>query len=348
MPEWVDTRGGGRFMTNARMDALPLVALALAAGFPASGQSVVSTRSGVVYFFVGSAFLGDEPLEQKFARFPDMGEGRLLRTALGRAEVLLTPGVFLRLDESSSIRLLSIRFSDTQVQLLGGSAILEVTETVPDTAVKLIYQNWQVRVPQKGVYRVDTEPTQIRAYKGEVEVATGGKTETVAVREGEVLPLAAVLVVDPSTTYGNDDFKYWAMSRSQAISADNTIAAGIVDDPSQIDSSGLASGGYSYFPLTGSPSLDIGNPYGLSFWSPFQSTLSSMYFPSSLYRPLYLGWPSVRRPYPGRTFIPSPVGTYPPLRTAPVRIPVPSPHPVTPHPVTPPPTHMPVHAGAHH
>ena len=96
-------------MTNARMAALPLVALALAAGFPASGQSVVSTRSGVVYFFVGSAFLGDEPLEQKFGRFPDIGEGRVLRTALGRAEVLLTPGVFLRLDESSSIRLLSSR-----------------------------------------------------------------------------------------------------------------------------------------------------------------------------------------------------------------------------------------------
>jgi len=38
--------------------------------FPASGQSVVSTHSGVVYFFVGSAFLADEPLEQKFGRFP--------------------------------------------------------------------------------------------------------------------------------------------------------------------------------------------------------------------------------------------------------------------------------------
>ncbi len=297
---------------------------------------------------VGSAFLGDERLEQKFGRFPDIGEGRELRTTLGRAEVLLTPGVFLRLDENSSIRMLSSGFADTQVELLGGSAILEVTETVPDTAVNLIYKSWRVQVHQKGVYRIDTEPAQIRAYKGEVEVATDGKTETVAAREREVLPLAALLVAEPARTFGNDDFKFWAMSRSQAISADNTIAAGIVDDPSQIDSSGLASGGYSYFPLTGIPSLDIGNPYGLSFWSPFQSTLSSMYFPSYLYRPLYLGWPSVRRPYPGRTFIPSPVGTYPPLRTAPVRIPVPSPHPVTPHPVTPPPTHMPVHAGAHH
>ena len=335
-------------MINVRIVVLPLVALALAARFPASGQSVVSTHSGVVYFFVGSAFLGDEPLEQKFGRFPEIGEGRELRTTLGRAEVLLTPGVFLRLDEKSSVRMLSTRFSDTQVELLGGSAILEVTETVPDTAVKLIYKNWQMRVPQKGVYRIDTERPQIHAYKGDVEVAIDGKTETVTVREGEVLPLAAVLVVDASTTLGNDDFKSWAMIRSQAITADNTIAAGIVDDPSQIDSSGLALGGYSYFPLTGIPSLDIGNPYGLSFWSPFQSTLSSIYFPAYPYGPVYLGWPSGRRPYPGRTFIPSPVGRYPPLRTPPTRIPVPSPHPAPPRSAPPRSAPIPVHAGVHH
>lgn len=302
---------------------------------------MVSTHSGVVYFFVGSAFLGDEHLEQKFGRFPDIGEGRQLRTMLGRAEVLLTPGVFLRLDENSSIRLLSSRFSDTQVELLGGSAILEVTETVPDTAVTLIYQSWRVRVPQKGVYRIDTEPARIRVYKGEVEVATDGRTETVAVRDGEVLPLAAVLVAEPSTTFGNDDFKYWAMSRSQAISADNTIAAGIVDDPSQTDSSGLALGGYSYFPLTGIPSLDIGNPYGLSFWSPFQATLSSIYFPSYLYGPLYPGWSGGRWLYPGRPLFPLPIGAHPP-RTAPPRIPTPSPHPAPP-----PSPHIAVHAGAH-
>jgi hypothetical protein len=119
----------------------------------------------------------------RFGRFPDIGEGRELRTTLGRAEVLLTPGVFLRLDGNSFIRLLSSRFSDTQVELLGGSAILEVTETVPDTAVKLIYKNWQMRAPQKGVYRIDTEPPQRRAYEGEVEVVTDGKTETETVRD---------------------------------------------------------------------------------------------------------------------------------------------------------------------
>lgn len=330
-------------MNNARVVALSTLVLASAAGIPVFAQSVVSTHSGLIYFFVGSVYLGDEHLEQKFGRFPDVGEGRELRTALGRAEVLLTPGVFLRLDENSSIRMLSTIFSDTRVELLSGSAILEVTETSPGTAVKLIYKTWHLTVPRQGTFRIDTAPPRIRPYKGEVKVGTEGVTEPLTVREGEVLPLAEVLVPEQSATFGNDDFKLWAMSRSQSISADNTVAAGIVDDPSQIDSAGLASGGYTYFPPTGIPSLDISSPYGLSFWSPFQSTLSSLYFPPYLlYGPLYNGWPrggwlGGSHMYPGPTVLPRPITVRPPRIGMP-RIPVPSQ----------PAPHTGVHVGVHH
>jgi len=337
-------------MTNARMVAPRIVVFALAAGFFASAQSVVSTHSGLVYFFVGSAFLGNELLEQKFGKFPDIGEGGELHTTAGRAEVLLTPGVFLRLDENSSIRMLSTSFTDTRVELLGGSVIIEATEKVKDTAVKLTYKNWQVRVPQEGVCRIDTNPPRIRAYKGQVAVGADGKTETVTVEEGDVLPLAEVLVPDPPATPGNDDFKNWAMNRSEAISADNTIAAGIVDDPSQTDGSDIAlGGGYSNFPLTADPSLGIGSPYGLSFWSPYQATLNAIYFPSYFYGLLYAGWPSGGRLWPHPSPYPppyprwpvSPVGTHPP-RTAPARIAAPSYRPA---PV--PSAHTAVHVGAH-
>ena len=330
-------------MNNARMVALSTLALASAAGIPVLAQSVVSTHSGLVYFFVGSVYLGDEHLEQKFGRFPDIGEGRELRTALGRAEVLLTPGVFLRLDENSSVRMLATAFPDTRVELLTGSAILEVTEISPGTSVKLIYKNWQMHVPQEGTYRIDSAPPRIRPYKGEVKVAIDAKTDVVAVREGEVLPLAEVLVPEASAGFGNDDFKFWAMSRSQAISADNTVAAGIVDDPNQMDSAGLASGGYTYFPPTGIPSLDIGSPYGLSFWSPFQSTLSSLYFPPYLlYGPLYSGWPrggwlGGTHTYPGPSVLPRPITVRPPRIGTP-RIPLPGQ----------PAPHTGVHVGVHH
>ncbi len=175
-------------MRDAGATVLMLLALAAGPGVPVSGQSVVSTHSGVIYFFTGSAFLGSDPLQQKFGRFPEIPEGGELRTALGRAEVLLTPGVFLRLDQDSSLRMLSTSFSDTRVELLSGSAILEVTANTPDTAVRLIYRNWQLQVPQKGVCRIDAGLSQIRVYQGEVQVAANG-SKGVTVHEGEILPL---------------------------------------------------------------------------------------------------------------------------------------------------------------
>lgn len=280
----------------------------LASGFPASAQSVVSTHSGVVYFFEGSVFLGDQPLEQKFGRFPDVGEGGTLRTEHGRAEVLLTPGVVLRVDENSAIRMVSDKLSDTRVELMGGSAILESSESNADTSVKLSYKNWQVRVPKQGVCRIDANPAQVRVYKGEVEVSAGGESETVPVRDGEVLPLAAVLITERIPSVDADAFKSWAMGRSDAIASDNAIAAGIVDDPSKIEASGL-DGGFSYFPLTGVPSLGITNPYGLSFWSPYQSAMSSTYLPVYRYRWSYLGWPSGVQIFPRPVVSPSRIGT---------------------------------------
>jgi len=285
-------------MTYRRLAALILTTLASTTWIRVFGQSVVSTHSGIVYFFAGAAFLDGEPLVQQFGRFPDIGEGRELRTEMGRAEVLLTPGVFLRLDANSSIRMLSTSFSDTRVELLTGSAILDVTETTPTTAVKLIYRNWQIRVALKGVCRVDAQPPRVRSYEGEVDVAAMGNQAGVSLHDGEVLPLAAVLVPEPHAPSGNDDFEQWELIRSEAISADNTIAAGIVDDPADANNSGPASGAYTYFPSTAIAYSDIASPYGLGFWSPYQSAFNSLYFSSFIYVPVHLRSPGIRRPYP--------------------------------------------------
>src|ERR1035441_2864301 len=100
-------------MSHLRFASLPMF---LAVWSAASGQSVTSTHSGLLYFFDGNVYIGDEQLHQKFGRFPEIGEGVVLRTELGRAEVLLTPGVFLRIDENSSIRMVSNRLTDTRIE----------------------------------------------------------------------------------------------------------------------------------------------------------------------------------------------------------------------------------------
>jgi hypothetical protein len=297
-----------------------LAAFGSIAGFQgvAAAQSVISTHSGLIYFFDGSVYLGGQQLQQKFGRFPDMGERNELRTEHGRAEILLTPGVFLRIGENSSVRILSARFADTRVEFLGGSAILEATEPVRDTSVTLVHKSWQLRLPREGVYRIDSEPAQVIVYKGSAEVSAAGVPERVSVHQGQTLALASVLAPEEAPTPASDDFKGWAMSRSQAVSSDNATAASIVDDPSALElslgslDSLAALRGLSYFPVTGIPGVATTNPYGLSFWSPYQSSLGSIYFPAHTYGSLYpAGWPGSVYRYPWstlRTLNPSTTG----------------------------------------
>ena len=81
-----------------RSDVPVVVAFAalLLAASAAFGQSIVSVRSGAVHYVEGRVLMDGQPLDLKFAQFPNLAEDGVLRTELGRAEMLLTPGTIFR------------------------------------------------------------------------------------------------------------------------------------------------------------------------------------------------------------------------------------------------------------
>ena len=261
------------------------------------GQSVISARSGVVHFFEGAVYLGGDPLEPRFGKFPAMAQGAELRTAQGRAEVLLTPGVFLRLGERSAIRLVANDLADTRVELMAGSAIVESAEPSPGTSVTLVYKGWNVHFLQKGVYRIDAEPPCLRVNQGEAEVS-GGAGPPLTVKQGMDLPLAAVLVPERIVDMPGDALTDWAKGRSESISADNAITAQIDEDPASRNSDLPMDGGFAYFPLIGVPSVGSGLYGAYGSYYPYQPGFSSIYLPGYTYRPLILGLTPGYRSYP--------------------------------------------------
>ena len=70
-------------MSYGRLCAVSTLVVAAILALPTYGQSVISTRSGVVHFFEGAVYLGDQPLEPRFGRYPTIAEGGELRTAQG-------------------------------------------------------------------------------------------------------------------------------------------------------------------------------------------------------------------------------------------------------------------------
>src|SRR6266540_3872699 len=157
-------------------DMKPLWVAGLVAGLlsfavsPVLAQSVISARSGLVPYVEGDVYLGDQKIEPKVGNFPDVKEKAVLRTELGRAEVLLNPGVFLRLGENSSFRMITNRLIDTRVDLLTGSAVVEALEVGKDTAVTIVCKDAQVAVRKAGVYRFDMSPARLHVYSGEAVV----------------------------------------------------------------------------------------------------------------------------------------------------------------------------------
>ncbi len=287
--EWTDIYAG-RHMFHGRAYAFWALAVLSLLALPAYGQSVISTRSGTIHFLEGAVYLGDQRLELHPGKFASIPKGGELRTEDGRAEVLLTPGVIVRVGERSAIRMVTNELSNTRVELLKGSVIVDSSE--PDSAkpVTLIYKNWNARFLEQGVYRIDSAPARLWVLQGKAKVSSENNKDAPAVGAGMDLPLAAVLVPERSIEPPHDALSTWAEGRQQSISADNAIAANIQDPGSMNTPSGDAyADAFTYYPMLALPSLgpSVANPYGSSLLS--QPGFNSIYLPGYTYMPVFLG-----------------------------------------------------------
>src|SRR5579862_9719073 len=149
------------------LTGLALAALAVAPGF---AQSVISAHSGVIHYTEGKILVDDKDLSTKASEFADLKENSVLKTEEGRAEILLTPGVFLRVGEQSAVKMLSNHLSDTRVELLSGEGLVEADEILKDNQVTMVYKNATVAITKRGLFDFDTSLNRLRVYDGEVIV----------------------------------------------------------------------------------------------------------------------------------------------------------------------------------
>src|SRR5579883_1205815 len=254
------------------------------AAIPASAQTVIGAKSGVINWTEGDTFLGDKPYVMQPSQFGEVKENMVFRTEEGRAEVLLPPGVFLRLAEHSSFKMISNRLIDTRVELLTGSGIVEVDDLAKEATVTVLVKDGTVSLNKAGLYRFDAQPAQIKVFKGEASVAMGGENSSVG--SGKMLALSGVLAsAEKFNANDTDSFDHWSRRRGELLANANISAAK--------QAQGYGGGGYSANPCynygngggpygTGPFARPWGtwgyNPYyGLGTYIPCQGTLMSPY-----------------------------------------------------------------------
>ena len=244
------------------------LALALAAVPGVWAQSVISARSGLIHYAEGDVTLEGKKVKPKNGEFPIVAEGETLATADARAEVLLTPGVFLRLGDHSSFKMVANHLSDTRIEIVTGSAIIEVDELLKGNAVTLLYKDVKITPLKHGLYRLDASDNRFRVFEGEAQVIQGD--QTAQVKGGHQIEFGAVFLASKFNHKVGDTLDAWAAARSQRIAQANYTSANMV---SRGGSSSYTNSNWVWNPYFGLftylPASGYGyNPYGWMIYSP--------------------------------------------------------------------------------
>jgi len=236
-----------------------------------------------------------------------MKEKSVLRTEEGRAEVLLPPGMFLRVGENGSFRMVSNRLVDTRLELLTGSAVVEIDSNSKDAQVTLLSKDGTVTFT-KGIYRFDTQPARLKVFEGSASVDIGGRS--LAVSTGKLIGLTGdTASVERFDIKDTDSLDHWSRRRGEEIAMANVSAAKRASDTSWSGAINpcMGTGPYGNYGSYGGRSYALGNgmpgsgvwtynpwygmitympcngmlmsPYGYNYWSPY--TVGRVYYSSS-------------------------------------------------------------------
>ena len=260
------------------------------AAFPALAQPVISAKSGVVSYVIGTVKVDGQEVKSSETKITEMKENGVLKTEEGRAEVLLTLGSFLRVGDNSSFKMLSTRLIDTRLDLISGTHILEVADIPKDNNLTLAMKDATVVVTKRGLYRFDVEQSRIKVFDGVLGVTRNGQSTLVGAGKMMDTNTAAVEKFDKEAT---DAMDRWAKRRAELLAMANVSSAKQVYESGCSASTRFASvannpcnqpcnaygwnpwyGMITYIPCGG----NIYSPYGYRYWSPY-NVMRAYYVP---------------------------------------------------------------------
>jgi len=245
----------------------------------AQAQDLISARAGFVNYRHGQVNLPKDPDGKPIRQ---LQQGQSVSTRFGRAELLLVPGSFLRLDNESEARLISSSLEDARVELLSGTATLEVNEIPKGASLTLLWRGFLIPVTKPGLYRFEPGPDSMRIYVEEGKLKLPGSKETI--KAGKYVDLTAAGTLSAAMKFNRknqDEFDRWSASRSLQLARASFVAASSL----------------RRWPFSLRSSLWYWDPFGFYTFLPYSSTIYSPFgFPYYCPRTIYISHPRSHSP----------------------------------------------------
>jgi hypothetical protein len=161
---------------------------------PQTGSNMTrpgSVAPGTINYVEGQVSLDNQPLGPSSATV--MQRGQTLSTGNGFAEVLLTPGAFLRVGHNSQVQLITAGLAGTKAQLNSGSAIIEVDQLIKGTNLAVVMNGATAQIDKKGLYDFDAGQQAVRVLDGKATVIEAANSKSIGKNDQLLLSSAKPL-----------------------------------------------------------------------------------------------------------------------------------------------------------
>lgn len=185
-------------------------------------------RPGAINYVEGQAYLGTETLNGSSVGKVEVDPGETLATGDGKVEMLLTPGVFVRLGEQSSATMISSGLIDIRMSVDQGEALVEVAELHPENELRVVVDGKTTELVKTGLYDFNAGLHAVRVLDGEAMVEdAGGKR--VKVKGGHMVDLGMGSPLKPrkfdKKQLEAGDLYRWTSLRSSYLAEANADSA---------------------------------------------------------------------------------------------------------------------------
>jgi hypothetical protein len=251
-----------------------------------AGQTFISAKAGLVNYEEGVQAASPRQLQA----------GEVFSTP-NRAELLMMPGAYLRLERSAEVRMLSTSVSHPEVELLSGLVSVEINEVAKESALILNWGDYRdaqaISITHRGLYRfeVSQDGSSLKVMVQTGQLHLGDKV----LKDGEnvVLSPGHITSVSKFDRKLKDDFDIWAANRDQVQSVASYRSA------TAVGSSYYSGSGYPGYMGSGYASGYPGTGFGTWAFNPMMGFFT------------YLPYGMMTSPWGYYYYSPSQVGYYP-------------------------------------
>jgi hypothetical protein len=144
-------------------------------------------RPGTLNYVEGRAYLGSESLDAKSVGSAELDPGQTISTQNGKVEILLTPGVFVRLGEHGAATMIVSGLTHTHLSIDAGEAFVEVAEIHPENDLQIVEDGKSTELRKVGLYDFNADRHLVQVLDGKVSVNEGNRH--VDIKSGHMLNL---------------------------------------------------------------------------------------------------------------------------------------------------------------